>query len=369
VRRFSRIAGRLALALGVFAAADLAAGALLLPHDANYRSQEPWFHHGLRPNASGLSQWGEGQVYPAHVNSLGFLDREVREIPLHSERRRVLLIGDSFTEGIGVPFERTFAGLLQERLEPAGIDVLNAGVMSFSPRLERLRLEQLLDEVGLEVDELVLLIDISDIQDQILYRKFVPRRATAAERARAAAWRWVTQHSFAIGSVDELLATRRRNALREKYKVTVLPPWLDYFWLEGQDHEPSSDPDFPLVRVQWTGDELFENPWTDLGLAMAREDLLAIAELCRRHGIELTLGVYPWPTQVRTFERESRQEFLWETFAAEHGLGFVSLWDDFMPAGDYDPEELYRRNFIVGDVHWNGAGHRLVADRLEPLLR
>jgi hypothetical protein len=369
VRRLSRIAGRLALALGAFALADLAAGTLLLPHDLNYRSREPWFHHGLRPNASGMSQWGSGPLYPAHVNSLGFLDREVREVPLASDGRRVLLIGDSFTEGIGVPFEQTFAGILQERLAPEGIEVLNAGVMSFSPRLERLRLEQLFDEVGLEVDELVLLIDISDIQDQVLYRKFVPRHATAVESARAGAWRWVTRHSLSIGYAERMLAARRRNALREKYGATVLPPWLDYFWLEGQDHEPSSDPSFARVRVLWTGDEYFANPWTDLGLAMAREDLVAIAELCRRHGVELTLGVYPWPTQVRIFERESRQVYLWETFAAEHGLGFVSFWGDFMPEGDYDPEELYVRNFIEGDVHWNEAGHRLVADRLEPLLR
>jgi lysophospholipase L1-like esterase len=369
VGRLGRIAGRVGLSLAVLAAADLAAGALLLPRDANFRAQDPWFHHGLIPNTNGVSLWGSGDPYPIHVNSLGFVDREVREVPLTSERRRVLLMGDSFTEGIGVPFEMSFAGLLQARLERDGIDVLNGAVLSFSPRLQRLRLEQLFDEMRLRVDEVVLLIDISDVQDQVLYRTFVPRRESAAERARRDAWRWVREHSFSAGSLHALLGARRRAAQRKLYNADVFPPWLDYFWLEDQDPTPYRDPSFPMVRTDWTSDELFASPWTDLGLALAREDLRAIVALCRRHSVELTLAVYPWPRQVRAFERESRQVFLWQTFAQNNGLGFVDLFAAFLPEGEYDPEEIYRRYFIDGDVHWNDVGHRLVADALEPALR
>lgn len=369
VRRLARIAGRLGLSLLVLVAADLAAGALLLPRDANFRAQDPWHHHGLIPNASGLSAWGPGEPYPVHVNSLGFADREVRDVPLSSEKRRVLLMGDSFTEGIGVPFEKTFAGLLQERLAPAGVELFNGAVLSFSPRLERLRLEQLFDEIGFEVDEVLLLLDISDVQDQVLYRKFVPRRETPSERTLRRARRWVRAHSFTLGSAEAWLGARRRAGQRRLYNAEVFPPWLDYFWLEGQDPEPYRDPTFPRVRSDWTSDELFTGEWTDLGIALAREDLRAITALCRRQGVELTLAVYPWPQHVRAFERDSRQAFLWETFAANNGLGFVDLFEAFLPPGDYDPEELCRRYYIDGDVHWNEAGHRLVADALEPLLR
>ncbi|HVS17519.1 MAG TPA: SGNH/GDSL hydrolase family protein [Planctomycetota bacterium] len=361
------VAARLALAGAVFVAADLAAGVLLVPQDANFRTKHPWTHHGLIANTSGRSQWGLGDTYPVHVNSLGMIDREVREVTLASERRRVLLMGDSFTEGIGVPFEMSFAGLLQERLAPE-VEVLNGAVMSFSPRLQRLRLEQLFEEVGLRVDEVVLLIDISDIQDQVLYRRFVPRRETSAERARRRAWRWVRQHSFTVSSVDTLLGARRKSARRKRYNADVYPPWLDYFWIDDQDPEPYRDPSFPLVRSDWTGDELFESPWTDLGIALAREDVRAILALCRKHDVELTLAAYPWPRQIRAFERECRQTFLWETFAANNGLDFVDLFKAFLPEPDYDPEEVYARCYIQGDVHFNDLGHRIVADALEPYL-
>ena len=362
------VLGRLGLALGVFVVADLAAGALFVPQDANFRARNPWYHHGLIPDTTGRSQWGLGEAYPVHVNSLGMVDREVREVPLSSERRRVLLMGDSFTEGIGVPFETSFAGLLQERL--AGeVEVLNGAVMSFSPRLERLRLEQLLEQVGLRVDEVVLLIDISDVQDQVLYRRFVPRRESDAERARRRAWRWVRHHSFTVSSVDTLLGAKRKAAQRERYNAEVYPPWLDYFWLDDQDPEPYRDPSFPLVRSDWTSDALFASPWTELGVALAREDVRAIVALCRKHDVELTLAVYPWPNQIRALERECRQAFLWETFAANNGLDFVNLFEAFLPEPDYDPEQVCARYYIEGDVHWNAAGHRVVADALEPHLR
>lgn len=367
--RLRILAARLALALGSFATADLLAGALWLPRDANFRTDDPWFHHGLIPSRTGLSQWGDGEAFPVHVNSLGFLDREVREVPLRSDRRRVLLMGDSFTEGIGVPFEQSFAGLLQARLEPAGIEVHNGAVLSFSPRLQRLRLEQLFDQQGYRADEVVLLIDISDVQDQVLYRKFVPRRESASERTLRRARRWAREHSFVLGGTEAWLGARRRAEQRRLYNAEVFPPWLDYFWLENQDSEPYRDPTFPRVRSDWTGDELFTNSWTDLGLALLREDLRAIVALCRRHGIELTLAVYPWPQHARAFDRESRQVFLWQTFAANNGLDFVNLFEVILPAGEYDAEELCRRTYIEGDVHFNDAGHRLVADALEPYLR
>ena len=363
-----RIAARLALAGVVFVAADLAAGALLLPGDANFRARDPWTHHGLIPGTTGRSQWGLGDPYPVHVNDLGMVDREVREVPLEAQGRRVLLMGDSFTEGIGVPFEMSFAGLLQERLAPQ-VEVLNGAVMSFSPRLQRLRLEQLFEDVGLRVDEVVLLIDISDIQDQVLYRRFVPRRESAGERARRVGWRWVKHHSFTVSSVDTLLGARRLAEQRKRYNADVYPPWLDYFWLDDQDPEPYRDPSFPMVRSDWTGDELFTSPWTELGVALAREDVRAILALCRKHRVELTLAVYPWPRQIRAFERDCRQVFLWETFAANNRLDFVNLFEAFLPEPEYDPEEVYERCFIQGDVHWNDVGHRVVADALEPFLR
>lgn len=41
------------------------------------------------------------------------------------DRHRILFIGDSFTEGAGLPFEQTFVGMFSQGVPD--VDVLNAG--------------------------------------------------------------------------------------------------------------------------------------------------------------------------------------------------------------------------------------------------
>jgi hypothetical protein len=62
------------------------------------------YDHGLAANFDGYDVWGEVR-YRLITDSLGFKDASVREVALKSASRRILLIGDSFTEGIGVSIE------------------------------------------------------------------------------------------------------------------------------------------------------------------------------------------------------------------------------------------------------------------------
>jgi hypothetical protein len=359
-----------ALVVATLLLCDLAAGVLLVPRDrVNFRTSHPYYHHGMIPLKTGLSQWGTGKPYPVVTNSLGLLDSAVREIALQPSRRRVVFLGDSYTEGVGVPFEETFVGLLATRLAPAGVEVLNAGEMSYSPKLYHLKAKYLLEQVGLRFDELIVFIDISDIQDQVLYRKFVPREETSWERLRASVWKRVKASFFSAHTLSTYLRARQRERDKAKYNAEVYPPWLDYFWLENKDTEAYGDPDFPHIRSEWTSDAYFDNRWTDLGVALALEDMRKLVELCREHEVELTLAVYPWPDQIYAAELECRQVFLWETFCAENELRFINLFPAFMQQPTLSAEEIYAAYFIGEDVHWNPAGHRLVADAVEPHLR
>src|SRR3990172_6311027 len=50
------------------------------------------------------------RVFPLRSNSLGMRDGQIREALPSPPHRRLLLLGDSFTEGIALPWEETFAG-------------------------------------------------------------------------------------------------------------------------------------------------------------------------------------------------------------------------------------------------------------------
>ena len=104
-----------------------------------------------------------------YTNSLGFKDGKIRDVPAAGDTKRILLIGDSFTEGVGLEFEQTFAGMLylagQKRAEK--IEFLNAGVISYSPAIYYKKIKYLLD-AGLKFDEVVVFSDLSDVQDEAI---------------------------------------------------------------------------------------------------------------------------------------------------------------------------------------------------------
>src|SRR5215472_18961950 len=124
------------------------------------------YDHGLAANFDGYDIWGEAR-YRLITDSLGFKDSAPRQVPLTSDARRILLMGDSFAEGIGQPFESTFAGLLAQAgvKRPERIEFLNAGVASYSPSIYYRKIKYLLDK-GLRFDEVVLLSDSSDVEDE-----------------------------------------------------------------------------------------------------------------------------------------------------------------------------------------------------------
>src|SRR5712692_8407728 len=106
---------------------------LLIDNERLYRVSSSIYHHDLAPNKSiKRAQWGY-KFYSVYTNSLGFRDRLVRDVDVNSKNYRILFIGDSFTEGLGVEYEKTFVGIIENKLRAEGIEVLNASVASYSP--------------------------------------------------------------------------------------------------------------------------------------------------------------------------------------------------------------------------------------------
>src|SRR5437867_12426223 len=82
----------------------------------------PIYHHTLKTNSSSvIEEWG-----PLHhtefTNSLGFRDNSIREVGLRSDRYRILMMGDSFTEGVGNDYQQTFVGIFADALSAKGIE-------------------------------------------------------------------------------------------------------------------------------------------------------------------------------------------------------------------------------------------------------
>lgn len=310
-----------------------------------FRVRSEIYHHGFRPRVSvDDERWGP-LVASYRIDSLGFRDREVREVPLTSSAWRVVLIGDSFTEGIGVPYEDTFAGIAAAALAPRGIEVMNAGVASFSPILYLRRVEDLVESVGLRFDHLVVFIDIGDIQDEVTYGfdgrgNVVSKEARRLREERA---NRVHGRPFFLRSLAV-----RRFLDRHTILLARLYAAADAALTRG-----------PRRAALWTVDARAFEEYGREGLETARTHMDALQGFLARHGIGLTVAVYPWPDHVLLGDRSSKQAAYWGAWAAARHVGFIDYFPRFVGVGD--AKETIRRDFIPGDIHWNEAGHRVVA--------
>ena len=99
----------------------------------------------LRPGASGVVSAENTQF--VHINSRGFRDQErPYDKPLNTVR--IAVLGNSWTEALQVPLEKTYASVLEDKLTASScfagkhVEVLNFGVAGYSTAQELLTLRQ-----------------------------------------------------------------------------------------------------------------------------------------------------------------------------------------------------------------------------------
>ncbi|MGB0722735.1 MAG: SGNH/GDSL hydrolase family protein [Gammaproteobacteria bacterium] len=324
--------------------------------DRVFRTPDVRYHHGFKPDIAPLTaHWGHADYIMA-TNSEAMKDAAPREIAPRHDGQRILLMGDSFTEGIGVSHGQTFAGRIAAALAPRGIEVLNAGVSSYAPIIHWRRLKHLLEERGLHIDEVVIYLDLSDVRDQaIIYGetpegnvgdlKVAGTRSDPVPGSIPAASPWISRHTLAVRALRDLAVgwwqgvAHPEKALRDRY---------------GLDQWPA----------RWTFDQAVFHTVGAKGIARMKKYMDRVAALCDQHGIGLTVAVYPWPDQTARGELDSLQVLIWREWAEEHGAGFINHFPDFIdPAASVEQRlETIARYHIRGDSHWNEAGHARIAE-------
>jgi hypothetical protein len=272
-------------------------------------------------------------------------------VRLSAPRRRVLLIGDSFTEGLGLEYTKSFAGLVADGLRDVA-EVLNAGVTSYSPAIYFAKIRHLLEDVGLEFHDVVVFLDVSDVADEAQEYELL-----ADGTVKPRDWTLPRTWEGASGPLPAIKAAMRSNSVVVRLLDTVKDRLAEP--CAGVRHGTRCWDARKLRRAIWTIDEASYREYGEPGLHLARQNMTALAELVERHSISLTIVVYPWPDQIRYDSVESIQVVAWREWARANDASFIDLFPPFF--ADPDAEAVIAANFITGDMHFNERGSQLVA--------
>lgn len=310
--------------------------------ESGARILHPIFHHGLEPLAEFQHRWGNTRA-SYFTNSLGFRDASAREVALVSDKRRVLFMGDSMTEGLGVPYEETFVGRIGEALAGRGIEVLNGALTSYSGSVYYRKTKYYVEEAGLKVDSVVVFIDISDMEDEV--RCY---RMGDDEIVRSICPRPSVSRQVKAFLKDNSVYYRLYRTIKDGVSETLR--WRELGPIGAVTN---------LDRGRWTLDEGLSRRIGEPGLVKNRLYLDKLHAFLSARGVPLTVAVYPWPDQILARDLDSRQVAFWRAWAEKLGVGFVNLFPAFIDGRD--PEKVILEDFIPYDVHFNAAGHARVA--------
>jgi lysophospholipase L1-like esterase len=313
--------------------------------DLDFRVAHEIYHHDLKPNVDVTARWGNVE-YTLRTDDLGFRVAGATSSASRPSQRRLLVIGDSFVEGVGLAYEETFVAGLALRLAARGVEVSNAGVVSYSPSIYLRKTRFLVEERGLVLDAVLVLLDVSDVEDEAVYYRIASDGAITREGEGS-----MRDRVFDLVERNTLLLSSLRTLVRRL----------------REGHAPPRPEDaLNRWRALWTHDDDAWREYGESGLALATERMDALARFLDGRGIRLAIAVHPWPDQIVRGDLESLQVRHWRAWAAERGATFIDLFPSFI--GDRPAHEVLPAHFIAGDVHWNARGHALGARAIgEPL--
>jgi hypothetical protein len=396
-RRFLLAAAATAAALGV---AEL--GARRLYGDGFASVVDLYEHHPYRP----FARYRDTSGLEVVTNSLGWKDASPRFVAKTASRPRVVVLGDSFVEGLGLRDEESVPRLLESALRRLGrdVEVLNGGRVSFCPLLEYQRLKRFL-AAGYHADCVVVLPDLSDVQDELDYREqFVTSEAGEPIRLKGAIANPLLRGAY-NGSALLRMARRGQLLLTGRLPPAAVPAFSSTEdWRvaarelaaiprtgELADLQSVSGATRRVLRANWMLHPPSLRGWAGRGLRSLQQNLERIATLCRRREISVFAAIYPWPQLTYGPHDRDRYEALGARFGPwfrerelvagrapsprpsayesavletceQVGLRCVDLVDDFAA----DPR--WERFFQPGDVHLTAQGNRVIAEALAAAL-
>ena len=359
LRNVAQVAAIAVITLAMLLACDFFFGKALferlLTKNNTYRVVHGVYHHDFTPDyRTAYANWGP-LTYTFCSDGNGFKS-SCEQVGARKTSFDLAFIGDSFTEAQGQPYEQSFVGMVAAAAPQ--LSIANLGVASYSPAIYRAKLEYLLAQ-GYRFDEVVVFIDISDIRNEATLYRYENGIVRSRQPESNIAGIDIEWHAKLALKHFPMLYEGMRNA-----SMILRGTW--------NQAPPPQEPVTEQAISAWT--YAAENPsfgpiGVEGGIDLALAHMTALHQLLKRHDVPMSIAVYPWPAQLAHDSRNSRQVRIWREFCLDRCRHFIDLFPLFFDEVEQSSlTAVLERYYIEGDVHFNAAGNRLIADRLIPVF-
>jgi lysophospholipase L1-like esterase len=296
-----------------------------------------------------------------HFSSTGLRDREY-PIAKPPGVTRIALLGDSSTEGIQVPLERTYAKVMERNLNSAGkqkFEVINFGTSAYSTGQEMLQYER--DVRRYKPDIVVLLYNRGDSVENL----FAPS-ANVLNSPRPYFYlddqgKVQTDNSVMLAASSKLQPNPVMDYLKRYSRIYGVLSQTNFVLSNDEPQYRKLTGWWNKLTAGWTKNA-GPTTWTVPYKTQDAEKVTA-ALIERLHhdvesdGAKFVLALFP-NSVGDTFYM--RQEVLYQRLAIDNHIPFLNLTGNFFQAGDIKTLFL--------SAHFSARGHELVAKELTPVI-
>ncbi len=265
---------------------------------------------------------------------------------------KVAFLGDSFVEGLGLDYEKTFVGRYEEA---KNISVANLGVTSYSTKIYLSKIKNLLDK-GYTFEQLILFIDVSDLYDDNVFFKLhedLSVKVRNSEDKRLKRKKFL-RNNFPLTNYYMFVI---KMTSRERKKIAQQLNEKPFFYEKSQ------------LKAKWTYAEKDRIDGYIFPVSETQKEMLSVINdlynVLKKNKIKLSIVVYPWPQQLENNDLNSKHVKMWENFCKGKCFKFINFFPFFfkeMKNTSY--LKMYKKYYFWNDVHFNALGNKVIAERL-----
>ena len=307
-----------------------------------YRVKNSNYEYSFQNNLNtNYAVWGDS-YYKLCTDSRGFkfncTDKEQKNY-------HIAFIGDSFTEGIGLPFEKTFVGKYKKK---SGLAVVNLGVASYSPNIYLKKIKYLITNNIISFDHLVVGIDLTDLEDDWVRSKKNIKENTKIKKKNI-----------------DLKFFLAKN-LPTTYLILKKINW--YFKIHIIKNANINHLDYYKNKSSWS----YIKNYNELDKKI-KNHVNYMEELfffLREKNIQISVLIYPHQASIKFDQRNSLYKDIWEKYCIDKCYKFIDAYSIFFDIVDKSSkEQVMNMYYINGDPHFNEKGNNIIFEKLIKILK
>ncbi len=307
--------------------------------EKKYRIKNKIYHHTLKQNIKTQSIWG-GNKYLTCTDKFGFRNFCDK---IDNQNKNIILIGDSFTEGIGLEYKKTFSGMFAKKMD---LRVMNMGVSSYSPVIYKNKIKYYLDNYNFKINHVIVFLDMSDIIDEAFY--YIECDKVVCDRI-----------------------VKKNTPISNFKKEKTIFPILEFIKVSVKNIKRKIKPKVYIYRKDFTRSNwtfVKETKEIKIGIQNSVLHMNELYKYLDKKNISLTIAVYPYPGQLLYDQENSKQVKIWKDFCKNKCKYFINYFPSFFgEIKNSNNKRIIDKYYIKNDVHFNFDGNKKIFEKLNNL--